>query len=55
MKAQPIPPANLLRYKLITTFLVMMTLVFLATPYALSRHPGDPSSKQTNTESNRQS
>jgi hypothetical protein len=54
VKTQTKYPTSLLRYKLIATFFVMMTIVFLAAPVALSRHPGDPLPKQVTTESNRQ-
>ena len=51
MKAQPIPSTRLL-HQLISVFFVTMTIVFLALPYLLSRHPGDPIQKPVSMENN---
>jgi hypothetical protein len=51
MKAQAIPSARLL-HKLMSVFFVTMTLVFLALPYLLSRHPGEPIQKPVSIENN---
>jgi hypothetical protein len=34
----------------ISVFFVIMTIIFLTVPYALSRHPGDPVQAPTNVE-----
>lgn len=51
MKTQTIHPASL-RYKIMTMFLFLMTIVFLSVPYALSRHPGEPLQKVATAEDN---
>ena len=53
MQAQPLPSASRLQ-KLMLAFFMMMSIIFLAVPYALSRHPGDPLPKTPSSESNRQ-
>lgn len=51
MKARPIPSPRL-SHKLLSVFFVTMTIVFLALPYLLSRHPGDQIQKTVNIENN---
>ena len=41
MKAQALPAANLW-HKFVSLLFVTMSIAFLAVPYAMSRHPGDP-------------
>lgn len=50
MKSQTSFAASLLRAFVGLVF-VTMTIVFLTVPYALSRHPGDPSPQLTTAES----
>lgn len=47
---QPTVAASLFR-GFISVFFVIMTIVFLTVPYALSRHPGDPIPSPTSTQS----
>lgn len=44
MKTQSMISASLF-HKFVSLFLVTMTLIFLAVPYSLSRHPGEPLSR----------
>jgi len=53
VKAQQLQTASRL-HKFMAAFFMMMTIIFLAVPYALSRHPGDPIQKPVATENNRQ-
>ena len=50
MKSPARFPARV-RLTFVSAAFVTMTIIFLAVPYALSRHPGEPSPHPVNTES----